>query len=72
MAPSLLVLLLGCTSASAAAWTRGKYGTLTFAADGQSYSYSYGSTVFKSEPGSLANATAVSSHGHTSPDAHHA
>ncbi len=56
-----LVLLVASLSAldgaSAASWSKGEYSKLSVAADGRSYTFSFGTTIFTSHPDSLANAT---------------
>ena len=70
--PLLAVLQLSAAAAAASAaapWARGSYGKLAFAADAQSYVWSYGDTHLASSPDSLANCSSLSSSTTTGTDA---
>ena len=53
----LLVAFAALHLASAASWSKGEYSKLSVAADGRSYTFSFGTTVLTSHPESLSNAT---------------
>lgn len=53
----LFVAVAFLDAASAASWNKGEYSKLSVAADGRSYTFSFGTTVLTSHPDSLANAT---------------
>jgi hypothetical protein len=61
------LFVVGAALASAAdtgtatGWTKGAYGKVSVAADSKSYTFSFGTTTFASQPGSLANATGAGS-----------
>ena len=60
------------SSSHAAPWSRGTYGKLTFAPDGQSYTFAYGSadelTHLTSTAGALENCTSLTSRTSTGTD----
>jgi hypothetical protein len=67
MTKSLGIILLSCALAVSAAWSRGDYAKLSFAADHSSYTFGFGAHQLQSKSGALANVTSTTTSTGTDP-----